>query len=559
MTRKTPPTRTLRQHPDLDQLKRQARELLEAFTASEPNAVAEVHAYYRGADPASFALHEAQLVLARAYGFDSWPKLKSFVDGVTVTRLGEAVRAGDVAQVRAMLKARPELVNLDMAENDEHRALHYAVLQRSPEMVRVLMDHGADARIGIYPHRDATQALTIATERGYAEIVEIIHEEEARRRPSGPTTPTLSPAPTEGVPGSEPTPRWAIATGNVDWLRARHAESRLRNPADGDGLMTTAVMANRPEVVALLLELGFDPNERTRIENLEEVVYSWGAPLQHCAGSGELAMAEMLLARGADPNGQIYASGTPVSSAYRARDAAMLALLERHGGVVAASTAGYHRDTDLARRMLAAESAGVLPSGAVSPGKTVVEELLDGDCGDPEIIRMALEHIDWPRDDPRWYPILGGPLAFWNHIPWIQSTLWPFDRTTYVECFRLILQRCHANLSGSFGRTILHDVVAMGRRDGVRDWVTEDEVLAFATTLLDAGARLDVRDDLLKSTPLGWACRWGRVTLVNLMLERDADPVETNAEPWATPTAWATSRHNDEVLAALRAHGRSHS
>jgi len=132
MTRKTPPTRTLRQHPDLDQLKRQARELLEAFTASEPNAVAEVHAYYRGADPASFALHEAQLVLARAYGFDSWPKLKSFVDGVTVTRLGEAVRAGDVAQVRAMLKARPELVNLDMAENDEHRALHYAVLQRSP-------------------------------------------------------------------------------------------------------------------------------------------------------------------------------------------------------------------------------------------------------------------------------------------------------------------------------------------------------------------------------------------------------------------------------------------
>jgi len=237
----------------------------------------------------------------------------------------------------------------------------------------------------------------------------------------------------------------------------------------------------------------------------------------------------------------------------------MLALLERHGGVVAASTAGYHRDTDLARRMLAAESAGVLPSGAVSPGKTVVEELLDGDCGDPEIIRMALEHIDWPRDDPRWYPILGGPLAFWNHIPWIQSTLWPFDRTTYVECFRLILQRCHANLSGSFGRTILHDVVAMGRRDGVRDWVTEDEVLAFATTLLDAGARLDVRDDLLKSTPLGWACRWGRVTLVNLMLERDADPVETNAEPWATPTAWATSRHNDEVLAALRAHGRSHS
>ena len=57
------------------------------------------------------------------------------------------MRAGDVAQVRAMLKARPELVNMDMAENDEHRALHYAVLGRSVEMVRVLMEHGADARV----------------------------------------------------------------------------------------------------------------------------------------------------------------------------------------------------------------------------------------------------------------------------------------------------------------------------------------------------------------------------------------------------------------------------
>jgi len=43
-------------------------------------------------------------------------------------------------------------------------------------------------------------------------------------------------------------------------------------------------------------------------------------------------------------------------------------------------------------------------------------------------------------------------------------------------CFRLILERCHANQRGTFGRTILHDVVAMGRREGVRDWITDDEV-----------------------------------------------------------------------------------
>ena len=33
---------------------------------------------------------------------------------------------------------------------------------------------------------------------------------------------------------------------------------------------------------------------------------------------------------------------------------------------------------------------------------------------------------------------------------------------------------------------------------------------------------------------LGWACRWGRIELVKLLLDRGADPVEAEAEPWAT-------------------------
>ncbi len=44
--------------------------------------------------------------------------------------------------------------------------------------------------------------------------------------------------------------------------------------------------------------------------------------------------------------------------------------------------------------------------------------------------------------------------------------------------------------------------------------------------LLDAGADTAVRDDLLDSTPLGWASRWGRVEFVELLLERGADPNE---------------------------------
>jgi ankyrin repeat protein len=71
----------------------------------------------------------------------------------------------------------------------------------------------------------------------------------------------------------------------------------------------------------------------------------------------------------------------------------------------------------------------------------------------------------------------------------------------------------------------LHEIAAMGEH------VTDEEVVEFGRAALDPGARLTVRDDILKSTPLGWACRWGRAQLVRLMLERGADPVEADAEP----------------------------
>jgi ankyrin repeat protein len=81
--------------------------------------------------------------------------------------------------------------------------------------------------------------------------------------------------------------------------------------------------------------------------------------------------------------------------------------------------------------------------------------------------------------------------------------------------------------------------------------VTATERVAFATMLLDAGARMDVRDELLNSTPLSWACRWGRVELIELLLARGADPVEADAEPWASPRAWAEKMGQSAALAAL--------
>ena len=73
--------------------------------------------------------------------------------------------------------------------------------------------------------------------------------------------------------------------------------------------------------------------------------------------------------------------------------------------------------------------------------------------------------------------------------------------------------------------------------------------------VLEAGTRLDLRDTVLLSTPLGWACRWGRIELVRLFLSRGADPIEAGAEPWARPRAWAEKMNRRDVMDALAGQG----
>ena len=138
------------------------------------------------------------------------------------------------------------------------------------------------------------------------------------------------------------------------------------------------------------------------------------------------------------------------------------------------------------------------------------------------------------------------PLSFWNHIPWLYAANPEFDRTTYIVCFRRILERCDPNIVGGFRRTALHEVAAMG------DHIADAEAAEFASALLEAGANTGIRDEILESTPLGWACRWGRSGIVRMLLENGADPEETDAEPWAKPIRWAEKMGHLEIAEMLR-------
>ncbi|MGH3265588.1 MAG: hypothetical protein ACRDNS_26745, partial [Trebonia sp.] len=70
--------------PDLDQLRRQARELLRSADAGEPTAITRIHVV-----SPQLTLSAAQLALAREYGFRSWSALRSEAE---IRRL--AARAG---------------------------------------------------------------------------------------------------------------------------------------------------------------------------------------------------------------------------------------------------------------------------------------------------------------------------------------------------------------------------------------------------------------------------------------------------------------------------------
>src|SRR5439155_10214476 len=138
----------------------------------------------------------------------------------------------------------------------------------------------------------------------------------------------------------------AAALGRWDYLASRPLDS-LR----GKGLLQAAVRGDRPAVLRQLLEMGLDPDECTQIGQHEDQTFSAGGPLMEAVNTGRIEMARVLLAHGADPNAQVFTSGSPTAAAYsggsprvRAPDQAMIDLMVEHGGWIDAASVGYLRN-----------------------------------------------------------------------------------------------------------------------------------------------------------------------------------------------------------------------
>jgi ankyrin repeat protein len=134
--------------PNLEQLRIQAKELLKAHKFHDPDAIQRIQeSHPRGIREGSLRLSDAQLVIAREYGFESWPKLKAHVERSSAEpahcQFKRAFEEDDVVAFRNLLARYPELRR---KINDPVTAFGAPIITcaRSPQMLDAMIDAGAD-------------------------------------------------------------------------------------------------------------------------------------------------------------------------------------------------------------------------------------------------------------------------------------------------------------------------------------------------------------------------------------------------------------------------------
>lgn len=182
--------------PSLEQLRKQAKDLLRDARAGDASALARIPATAHTEDAGHICLAQAQLAIAREYGFASWPKLVSHVaaiagggfvlrplirpvelspgrrfklaDGTDVPTddvfaMFVASRDGDIASVKRLAARNPPLVTV---EYNYTPPIHFAVREGHREIADFLLDRGAgipaDFRGGPRPRRCGAAAARAA-------------------------------------------------------------------------------------------------------------------------------------------------------------------------------------------------------------------------------------------------------------------------------------------------------------------------------------------------------------------------------------------------------------
>lgn len=348
-------TRSLPPHPSLVQLKLQANELLRAHRDRSRSAASRIAAHHprMKGEPLDSILNlpltlaDAQVTLAREYGFESWARLKHQVE--TSSRLAEfkphprfddalaALDGGDIERLRSLLSADPKLVHartrleppydyftgatlLHHVAGNPDRGRLSGTLGPLPanivEVTALLLRAGADVNsLTLGPTESDTIGLVltskVASDAGASgPLIDLLLKRGATldlKKPGLVNLPLANHAPRSAEKlialGIKPDVCTAAALGRMDMLREFFdADGRLRSRPRRDGKALTerdviglallfAYVNGHPEVVDFLLE---------KDGNWNMVGVNNGTALHRAAWEGNLDMVKRLVAKGAD-------------------------------------------------------------------------------------------------------------------------------------------------------------------------------------------------------------------------------------------------------------------
>ncbi len=352
---------SLPSHPSLEWLRKAAKDRLVVLRAGDPNA----------------RLADAQLAVAREYGFASWRALKAHVESLPqaidpaadeslIRSLLEAARTGLADRVRAMLAAHPDLVNAHGPHpywGGRPQPLHMAVESGSREVVELLLeaganptgdnapyDHWSPIMLAVHPQRDDLRDLLIARGARIGLVEALMMGDDARvadltadgRLPSV-------------VPNNGSLVAFARTTFAIDRLLALGASPDVADKWNTTPMAALSRLGERGQaLVAHLAARGVapGPEEYARLGDLDTLKALAAADpsmatrdtvLTAAVGSRRHSVVEWLLARGANPNARstIESRHTALHSAAWNGDLPMVRLLVDAGADLEARDEQY--------------------------------------------------------------------------------------------------------------------------------------------------------------------------------------------------------------------------
>lgn len=274
-------------HANLEHLKNEAKQRLKAMRTQNPGV----------------RLSEAQLSVARSYGFPSWRRLKAYVDALTNVgqQLVNAVRISDSATMRRILDRHPELVNASAdpqspltktwdgkpapADVFTKRLIHVAVVEGKGDALRLLIERDADLNV-----RDGGGRLPLhdCFELGHDDLAKMLFEAGAVADVCG-----------------------AAAYGMHERLREilRQDPGQVNDLTTGNSPLGWSVYGAQPVSAEILFEYGAIV-DRTPYDS-----HAWGP----AAMVASTAVTPVLLEHGANPNWQNEAGDTAIHCAIKSR------------------------------------------------------------------------------------------------------------------------------------------------------------------------------------------------------------------------------------------------